>query len=123
MFAATITITDITKPVQNLYTLLSQGSQPGYTVAPAAGFQPSNLTQSQVSAVAYLSVQASYLNAGTIVYKGDENVKSDGSRQSKELAAGDTDVQQAYSYSTYLYEIYLSASANGARINVEIHYA
>jgi hypothetical protein len=123
MFAVTITITDRTQTPQNLYTLITKGSQTGYTVAPAAGIAPSNLTQSQTGCVSYLSIQASYKNGGTTVYKGDENVKNDGSRQAKELNAGDTDVQQAYSYSTNLNEIYLTASANAAVVNVEFHYA
>lgn len=120
MFSATIVISDITQPAQNLFTLLTKGSQPGYTVAPAAGNTPAI---SMIGSVAYLSLQASYTNGAAIVYKGDENTKTDGSRQAKEMLAGDTDVQQAYSYSTNLNEIYLRASANGARINVEYHYA
>jgi hypothetical protein len=120
MNSCTITVTDITQKPRNLYDLLSTGSGAGYTVAPAVGIFP-KLTI--IGCVAYLSIQASYTNGGTVVYKGDEDVKTDGSRQAKELHAGDTDVQQAYSYSVYLGEVYLTAGANGAIINVEVHYA
>jgi hypothetical protein len=120
MNSATITVTDITQTPRNLSDLLQNGSGKGYTVVPSSGiFKPLTI----INAVAYLSIQASYTNGGTIVYKGDEDVKTDGSRQAKELHAGDTDVQQAYSYSVYLGEVYLTASANGAIINVEVHYA
>lgn len=120
MFAATITITDITQPGRSLYDLLTTGSGTGYTVSPAAGIKREI---SMVGGVSYLSLQASYLNGAAIVFKGDENTATDGSRQAKEMAAGDTDVSQAYPYSVNLQEIYLRASANNAKINVEIHYS
>lgn len=120
MNSATITVTDITQKPRSLSDLLQNGSGAGYTVAPTGGiFKPINA----INAVAYLSIQASYTNGGTTVYKGDEDVKTDGSRQAKELKPGDTDVQQAYSYSVHLGEIFLTANANGAIINVEVHYA
>jgi hypothetical protein len=75
-----------------------------------------------IASVTYLSIQASYTNAGTIVYKGNAGVKTDGTCQAKELAAGDTDVQQAPDYSTNLNDIYITASANGAVVNVEVHH-
>lgn len=120
MNSCTITVTDITQKPRNLYDLLSTGSGAGYTVAPAGGiFAPLTI----IGSVAYLSIQASYLNGAAIIYKGDEDVKTDGSRQAKELRPGDTDVQQAYSYSVYLGEIYMTASVNGGIFNVEVHYA
>lgn len=118
MPAITITVTDITKPVQSIGTLASKGSQPGYTVAPAIGV---TTAISAIFSVSYLSIQASYTNGATIGYKGDSNVKTDGSLQAKELLAGDTDVQQAFQYSTNINEIYLTASANGEKFNVEYH--
>ena len=57
MFSATITISDITQLPQNLFTLLTKGSQPGYTVAPAAGNTPA---MAMIAGVSYLSIQASY---------------------------------------------------------------
>src|SRR5208282_2095486 len=120
MPSCTITISDITKPAQSLAALLSQGSLPGYTVAPPGGIIPA-LTL--INGVSYLSCQASYTNGTQTVYKGDENTKTDGTRQGKEMEAGDTDVQQAYPYTVNLNEIYLRASANGAVVNVEIHYS
>lgn len=120
MNSATITVTDITKTPRNLSDLLSNGSGGGYTVVPAKGiFTPLTIT----ATVSYLSIQASYTNGGTIVYKGDENVKNNGTRQGKELLAGDTDVQQASPYIVNLNEVFLMASANGAIINVEVHNA
>ena len=118
--SATITVTDITKTPRSLQDILSKGSGGGYTVVPSAG---STVALSFIAGCSYLSVQASYKNGAAIVYKGDDNVKTDGSRQSKELSAGDTDVQQAYPYSVNLNEIFLTASANNAVINVEVHYA
>jgi hypothetical protein len=116
--SATITITDITQPAQNLFTLLSKGSMPGYTVVPNGGIiTPMTL----IGGVSYLSVQASLSNSA-IVYKGDEKTANDGSRQGKEMPAGSADVIQGLPTSVNLQEIYLRASANGAKINVEIHY-
>src|SRR6267154_598435 len=120
MNCATITITDITKPAQSLYTLLSVGSQPGYTVSPAGGIFPAI---SIIGSVSYLSVQASPTNSTQTVYKGDENTKTDGSLQGKEMAAGSTDVIQAYPHQVDLNTTFLRASANGAKINVEVHYS
>ena len=121
MAVATITITDITQKPLNLYTLLTQNSTPGYTVVPAAPLSAN--IPGMVAGVAYLSVQASYNNGGTVVYKGDANVKTDGSRQAKEMVAGDTDVSQAYPFTVNLNEIYITASANGAKVNLEAHHA
>ena len=120
MFAATITITDITQPGRSLYHLLTTGSGAGYTVAPSDGI---NEEISMVGGVSYLSIQASYGNGQTIIYKGDERVANDGSRQAKEMAAGDTDVSQAYPNSVNLREIYVRASVNGGKFNVECHYS
>lgn len=121
MPAATIKITDITQQAQNIFNLLTTPSLPGYTVTPTPGEYTPSLTMT--GCVAYLSVQASYTNGGSIVYEGDANVKANGTLQGKELAAGDTDVHQAYSYSVNLNEIYLMANTNGALINLEWHYA
>jgi hypothetical protein len=118
MNSATITVTDNTQSPRNLYDLLSTGSGKGYTVVPSAGIFPA-LTI--ISTVSYISIQASYKNGSAVVYKGDEKVKNDGTRQGKEMVAGDTDVEQAYPSSASLLDIYLTASANGAVINVEVH--
>lgn len=120
MFCATITVTDHTAAAQNLFTLLSKGSQTGYTVSPAAGII-TNLTM--IASASYLSIQASPSNSGITLYKGDENTANDGSRQAKELQNGDVDVSQAYPYSVNLQEIYMRASADGGKFNVEIHYS
>lgn len=122
MPSITVTITDITQKPQSIYNLITlpSTSLPGYTVVPSAPANPNVATL--IASVNYLSLQASYTNAGGIVYKGDQGVKTDGSRQSKELAAGDTDVQQAYSYSTNLNQIYLTANTNGMKVNVEYHH-
>lgn len=119
MPSATITITDVTQKPQNLYDLLTKPNLPGYTVVPAPATNPNVATL--VASVTYLSLQASYANSSQTVYKGDSGVKNDGTRQSKELLAGDTDVQQAVQYSVNLNLIYVTASANGAKINVESH--
>jgi hypothetical protein len=121
MTGATITVTDITKAAQSLLSLLSKGSQPGYTVAPAAGFA-SYSSWSIMGDVSYCSIQSSPSNSAT-VYKGDEFVATDGSRQCKEMQAGDVDVIQAKDRAVHLGEIYITASANGAKVNVEIHYS
>lgn len=115
---ATITITDRTQPVQSLFNLMAKGSLPGYTVAPAGGLFPLTM----LGGVSYLSIQASPRNGGTVIYVGDENVKNDGSRQGKEMQAGDVDVHQAHDYTCHLGEIYLTASANNAIFSVEVHY-
>lgn len=117
---ATITVADYTKPAQNLFNLLSQGNLTGYTVVPTTGIMPA-LTA--IANVSYLSIQASYKNGSIVLYKGDENTANDGSRQGKEMLAGDTDVSQAYPYSVNLNEIFVRASANGGVFNVEIHFA
>src|SRR5271169_7217402 len=119
MSIATVTITDITQTPQSLFSLLTKGTQAGYTVAPAGGVTPS-LTL--IAGVIYMSIQASYTNGGAIVYRGDANVKTDGSRQAKELLAGDTDVMQLYPIVINLNQIYITASANGAKVNIEAHH-
>jgi|SRR5271157_984135 len=117
---ATITVADYTKPAQNLFNLLSQGNLTGYTVVPSGGVMPA-LTA--IASVSYLSIQASYKNGSVVIYKGDENTANDGTRQGKEMLAGDTDVGQAYPYTVNLNEIFIRASANGGIVNVEIHFA
>lgn len=120
MTSATITITDITQPVASLHKLLENGNlngaNPGYTVAPAGGFGKL-VTWGDVS---YCSLQSSPSNTAT-VYKGDENVKTNGTLQSKEMQPGDVDVIQSYSRAVSLHEIYITAQADGAKVNVEIH--
>src|ERR1700734_1494143 len=115
---ATITITDNTKTPQSLYNLLTQPNLPGYTVVPSPPSSPNVPTLT--ASVCYLSIQASYTNSATI-YKGDSGVKTDGTRQAKEMFPGDVDVQQAVQYSVNLNEIYITASANGGKVNVEVH--
>jgi hypothetical protein len=90
---ATITFTDITQPVLDLYTLLTAASTPGYTVQQSrSALQP---TISTVARVSYLSVQASPRNAGSqYVYKGGPDLGNAGSSQGKELAAGIIDTIQ-----------------------------
>lgn len=119
MPVATITITDVTQKPQNLYDLMTKPNLPGYSVVPAPAANPN--VPILTASVNYLSIQASYTNTSQIVYKGDQGVKNDGSRQAKELLAGDTDVQQAVQYSVNLNLIYVTASANGAKVNVESH--
>jgi hypothetical protein len=119
MTSATVTITNINATPRNLFDLLTNGTGNGYTVVPATGpFLPIN----GIAGVSYCSVQSSYTNGGVTVYKGDEKVANNGTRQSKEMQPGDTDVMQASMYSVNLNEIFLMASANGAIINVEVHY-
>jgi hypothetical protein len=121
MACATITVTDITKTPQNLATLLAGGTLPsGYSIVPTKGIAPPALIG---STVAYLSIQADPSNGGTNVYKGDENVANNDSCQGKVLTAGATDVQQMYPMTVNLNEIYLTASANNAKINIEVHWA
>lgn len=119
MAVATITITDVTQPPQSIYNLLTKQNLAGYTVVPIPPSTPAVPTLT--ASVCYLSLQASYGNTTQTVYKGDSGVKTDGSRQAKEMLAGDTDVQQAVQYSVNLNEIYITASANGAKVNVESH--
>ena len=115
---ATITLTDYTAAAQSLLTLLGKGSQTGYTVAPAAG---SGELQTPGQCV-YLSIQSSPSNGATVVYKGDSSTANDGSRQAKELLAGDVDVMQAAPYVVHLGEVFIRASANNAKVNVEVRY-
>jgi len=117
----TVTITDITQAAQNLWTLDTKGSQTGYTVNPPSpvAIKPA----SEIADVAYLSIQASKTNGAKIVYKGDQGVANDGSRQSLELAAGDTNIMQMYPRVANLQQIYLRANTNGAIINVEFHHS
>lgn len=136
MQCATITVTDITQKPQNLMTLLSQGNQPGYTVVPAGGISGKTTggglagdsalpaTVGMIGSVSYLSIQASVTNSGgQTIYKGDENVATNGSCQGKELAAGTIDAIQGMERAVNLAEVYVTASANGAKFNVEWHYA
>ena len=115
---ATITITDNTQKPQNLYDLLTKANLAGYSVVPPPAVSANVPTL--IASVCYLSIQASYANAATI-YKGDSGVKTDGTRQAKEMLPGDTDVQQAVQYAVNLNEIYITASANGGKVNVEVH--
>lgn len=122
MTVFTITVSDITKTVQSLATLLAGGTIAGYSIAPSIASKsvlgaPGVLTQAQ-----YISLQSSYQNGTKKIYKGDENVKTDGTCQAKEMAAGDVDVMTAGLYALSLNEIYITASANGAICNVEVHY-
>ena len=112
----TVTITDHTKPARNLYDLATNGSGTGYTVV--GGLSPLNIGAS----VCYLSIQASYGNSSTIIYKGNASVANDGSAQEKEMQAGDVDVQQAVQFSVSLNEIYVRASADNGKFNVESHH-
>jgi len=118
MTSATITVTDITQKPLSLQNLLKNGTAagPGYTVKPAGGIG----ALAVLGEMSYCSVQSSPGNTAT-VYKGDENVKTDGSWQSKEMQPGDVDVIQSYARAVSLHEIFITASANGAKINVEIH--
>jgi len=119
MACVTITITDTTQPAQNLLTLLQKGSAPGYTVQ-SSGQGSLGASLSTIGEVSYLSIQSSPRNSNT-VYKGDENVKNNGTWQGKEMQPGDVDVQQGYPRAIYLGEVFLAAAANGAIINVEYH--
>ncbi len=111
----TVTISDHTKPARSIYDLAVNGSGNGYTVT---GSLPA---LSPAASVCYLSIQAAVGNSSTIVYKGGSDVKNDGTRQAKALAAGNVDVQQAVQYSVNLNQIYLAASGDGAVVNVEWH--
>jgi hypothetical protein len=121
MPAITITITDITQPAQNLYTLITKGSQTGYTVKPAS--PAASVAITEISEVSYLSIQASKTNGSKIVYKGDQGTANDGTQQGLELAAGDTNIMQMYPRVVYLQQIYLRANTNGAIANVEFHHS
>ncbi len=117
----TVTITDNTKPVQSLYTLLSSGSQAGYTVAPSPVKATSLTFQARVR---YLSIQASVANSNsTYIYTGDENLKADGTCQGKELSPGTIDVDQCDQNAVHLGEIFITASQNGLKANIEVHWA
>lgn len=121
MNSFTVTITDRTQTPRNLADLWVNGSGGGYTVVGNRGLV--NPAPAALS-VGYLSIQASYGNSSTIVYEGDENVKNDGSRQAFEMANGDTDVSQMPGQTCInMNEIYITASANNAKINVRFRYA
>jgi len=131
MACATVTITDITQPVQSLFTLLGEAMQPsatglaGYTVRRWSS-QPtlqSGAGFAMLGSVVYVSVQASPSNGAAIVYKGDAQVRTDATLQGKEMAAGDTDVMQANAQVAHLAEIFITASANGAKVNLEWYSA
>lgn len=116
MPSMTIRITDYTAAAQNLDTLAHQGSQTGYTVvrSDTGGTLPA------VSAIDFLSIQASYSNGGTLVYVGGSNVKNDGTCQARELFAGDTDQRQrGFQPIGNLSQWFIRANANSAIINVE----
>jgi hypothetical protein len=117
----TVTISDKTQPAQSIYTLATKGSQTGYTVNPPT--PPAIKAVTEIQDVSFLQIQASKTNGSGIVYKGDQGVANDGSRQSREMAAGDVDTMQAYPRVVYLQEIYLRTNTNGAIINVEYHHS
>lgn len=118
MPCATITFTDITQPALDLYTLLTATSTPGYSV----NGQVQALTT--LSRVSYLSVQASPTNASNqYVYKGASDTGNSGSKQGKELSPGTIDVIQGIENAAYLNQIYLRASQNNLKANVEWYYS
>lgn len=118
MACATITINSPAKAL-DLMTLLTKGGA-GYTVAPTGVMNDTN----QGARCSYLSVQASPINGtSTYVYKGDSNVRSDGTCQGKELTPGTIDVQHSVYNSVHLGEIFLNASAAGLKANIEVHWS
>ena len=117
----TVTITDITQPAQSILTLATKGSQAGYTVNPSSPAAITNVTE--VTDVSYLLIQASNGNGSKVVYKGDQGVANDGSRQGLELEAGQSNVMQMYPRAANLQQIYLRANTNGAVVNVEFHHS
>lgn len=121
MIAATITITDITKTPLSLAQLLQAGATTtGYTVV--VNGNGSNLgTPSIFTTCSYLSIQASNGNTTTVIYIGGPTVKTDGSVQSRELLKGETVTYQPSQLSINLQELYLTASANTGKVNIEAH--
>jgi hypothetical protein len=117
MNSMTVTIADHTATGQSLYTLLSKGSQTGYTCAPATGIAPSLTLPANVS---FLTVQASKGNSTNIVYVGDENCANDGSRQARELGAGDVYQIAAEPNLANLRQIYVRGGADSVKFNIEI---
>jgi hypothetical protein len=104
----------------DLYTLLFEGSKPGYVCNPASGLNPPDPIGTVAGMVAYLSVQADPTNtAGTYVYKGDSRVSS--TCKGKALGVGVIDEQSSDYNALHLREIYLLASASGVVANVEFH--
>ena len=115
MVSMTITVTDHTKTPRSIYDLAVNGSGGGYTVV--GGMPALNVGAS----VCYLNIQASKTNSSTIIYKGDSSVKNDGTRQSKELAAGDSDQMEPVN-PINVNEIFLAAGSDStAKINVEFY--
>jgi len=117
MPSMTITITDTTQAVQNLYTLAFTSPAPtGYTVV----LNDVSASLPGIATLDYLAISASYSNGGNIGYVGGSKTKADGSNQARELAAGDVlQYQKGYSPTISLQSIYLSASANTTKFNVE----
>jgi len=119
MPCATITFTDITQPALDLFTLLTASTTPGYSVA---GGQLD--TKTLLSRVSYLSIQASPSNASNQnVLKGDKDTGSAGTRQGKELAPGIIDTIQGIENAGFLNQIYLRATQNALKANVEWYYS
>jgi hypothetical protein len=118
MFSITITITDHTAAAQSLYTLLSQGSQTGYTVAPSAGYK--NLH----GCCRRWELQADPANGAGKGFVGDAFTANDGSRQGRVLQAGDLMFSQDSEKNDLdLTARYLRADTDGAKFNLCVEYA
>jgi hypothetical protein len=114
----TVTITNKVNGPFQLSALLNVGSATGVTVAPAAGYSTAR------TSARYVSLQSDPTNGASKVFKGDANTANDGSRQGKVLLAGDVDVEPtAHVEDVDLNSIYVNTDTNGAKINIEVHYA
>jgi len=129
---ATVTVTDITQKPRSIWDLLINGSGAGYTVAPSStgGQNPSGpLGAFQniqfIGGFSYLSIQASPGNAnGQNILVGDEGLVNSGAQQGKELTPGTIDVHQSSgNLSVHAQELYITATQNNLKANLEWHYA
>ena len=120
----TVTIATHTAAAVDLATLLVSGSQTGYTVAPAGGYGGGTSYTGRIPKQwSRRTIQASNGNGSAVLYVGDADTKTDGSRQGLELLAGDSDTRENDDNRVGLQGVYVRASADGAKFNVIVEGA
>jgi hypothetical protein len=112
----TVTVTDHTKPGQDLYDLMvsgAGGTLAGYTVKGGAQ------ALSGFGACGYRSIQVDSGSPGS-VYVGDANTANDGTQQGLIIAPGDVWDRDNYGSPMSLQGVYVRASADSTVFNVMV---
>lgn len=113
--SATVTVTDHTKPARSLYDLLANGTANGYTVVGGLSGDVSVFGM-----VACRLIQGDTNNGAGKIYVGDSQIANDGSRQGVTLAPGDVWQRDNPVDCASLQNLFIRASADGAKFNAMV---